>query len=359
MIALLLIYLSAKCIGADIKNIDFFALGLIGIVAIWISHPAAFILPGIALVIAFEKLFRKDKTAFIRFVALGSVWAVTLGVDFFISLRNLVASHYLENYWAGAFMPLPPWTNPKWFVDTYLSLLSMSLNKTDPIFAWIWFLIIIIGIISLTSRKWTLGLILVSPFILSLIASASHAYPLRDRLLLFLVPLVYLFLAEGLRYIFSLAAGWNRNIGLITCDVLFIVAVWPAMVSAKENIFNPTRPVNNMRPAVEYIAKNWKQSDIVFLSGGGETLEYYATSYGLPINKDNAIIEIDNRLVHWDTYTKDLDRLSGKDRVWIVFSHFENTADYLQYSQYLYDHGKVNNTFQAGYTRLFLCDFNP
>ena len=59
MIALLLVYQASRCIGENAGTKDFLLLGIGGVIAMWVSHPSAFVLAGIGLVLVLERMARK------------------------------------------------------------------------------------------------------------------------------------------------------------------------------------------------------------------------------------------------------------------------------------------------------------
>jgi hypothetical protein len=356
MIALLLVYLADHCLDQKAQARDFLLLGVAGTIAIWLSHPAALVLSGIILVIVFVNLSRKDHTGLACSFALGAAWAASFGFDFIFSLRHLSADPYLVNYWRTNFVPLPPWSNLHWYSDTYLTLLNISLNNTNPFFAVICFIAIIIGSASLLGRNRTLAFLILLPFVMAFIASLLQKYPLGYRFMLFLVPFVYLLIGEGLAWLYTFIAKRNRYFALISYALIFVILLSPAMLAAKRNFFKPQR-LWDMRAAVEFIARNWKEGDTVLVSGGGETFSYYNTSQGL--NAKDTLIDNNHRIIRWGTFILDLGKLADRDRVWIVFAHFEKGDTYARYARYIGRKTRVENIFQVGYARVYLYDLNP
>jgi hypothetical protein len=171
--------------------------------------------------------------------------------------------------------------------------------------------------------------------------------------MLFLVPLVYILVAEGLSRIFSWIAPRNRYLGALVYAALFVGLLWPALVSAKRNFVAPPR-LWDMRAVVEYVGSKWQQGDSFFVSGGGETFAYYAGSYGLDIR--SAKVDNSHRIVRWGEYKDDLAALEGRDRVWVIFAHFEQSAEYTQYTDYLDRHAVILDSLKANYARLYLCN---
>ncbi len=354
-VTLLLIYLASHCIDEKVHVRDFLLLGITGTIVIWLSHPASLVLAGIGLVIGFQKLYRKDYTALVWSITLGAIWAVALGIDYFAFLRHLSAQPYLVNFWHAGFLPLPPWSKPKWFLDTYFALLTLSLVYAGIVFSVICFLIFLVGSVSLLGRQRLDALLIISPFVMALVASAFN-YPLRSQFLLFLVPLVYLLMAEGLGRIYVWIAGLNRILALVAVAAIFFIVLWPSVIHAKRNFLAPQH-LWDMRPVVDFMSRKWNPGDAVLVSGGGETFEYYFSTAGL--HASDKIIDTKHRLIRFRFFVDDLEKLKGKDRVWIVFSHFGTGPEYSRYIKYLDKHAQPVDKFQMGYARAYLYDLNP
>jgi hypothetical protein len=355
--ALLLVYLADRCSGGETRPRDFLLLGAAGALAVWLSHPAAFMLPGIGLVVAAEHLHRKDWARSFWAAGMSALWVISFGVLYVVSLRNLAKNPYLLGYWLGAFMPMPPWSNLRWFAEAYRSLLEISLGRTDTWVSIVWLLLLAIGGGALLARKRGFAVIVLAPFVVALAASALQKYPFQQRLVLFLAPFVYLLMAEGVRQLYGWAARGSRPLALAACVGLLVVALRPMAVSAKRNFFNPPHPYD-MRTVVEYLRGNLRAGDSVFVSGGGETFAYYAGSYEL--HPASTRVNNSHRVVRYYVYMDTLAKYAGQDRVWIIFAHFEeNSHEYERYAKYLNRVGEVKDMFQAGYARAYLCKFDP
>ncbi|HET9906311.1 MAG TPA: glycosyltransferase family 39 protein, partial [Anaerolineales bacterium] len=74
MIALLLVYLASKCIQEQAQARDFVVLGIIGAIAIWVSHPSVFVLAGVGLVLVIDKVTRKSEIPFAWILIMGLLW---------------------------------------------------------------------------------------------------------------------------------------------------------------------------------------------------------------------------------------------------------------------------------------------
>ncbi len=355
MLVLLLLYLAGRCSSERAQTRDYLLLGIAGIAAIWLSHPSVFVLPGIALVLALGTSSRKNHLALLRSAVLVGMWLISFGTSYAFSLQHLTAEPYMQKYWHAAFVPLPPWSDPAWFVGTYLSLLSVTFGSTNGMLALSCLLLLVVGAVSLWVRSRGAGLLAISPLLMALAASVLQKYPLADRLMLFLVPLVLLLLAEGFGRIYFSTARWNGYVAAAIAAAILYVVLWHPALGAYRAFRSPARPWD-IRPVMEHVSQNWTSSDVVYVSGGGQASYYYAERYGL--DKGVLILKTNHRIIGWWNFKRGVTGLAGRDRVWFVFAHLESPHDD-RYVKFLHHAGKVEDEFQAADARGILVDLNP
>ena len=213
-VALLLVYLSTRCLREEAQGRDFMWLGMAGIITIWISHVSVFILPGIGTALVLEKYTQKKKIPFIWLLGLGAAWLTSFGIDYLVVLRHTAESKYFQSLWMKAFLPLPPWSDIPWLLNVYDKYVLIVMTGTGTVMAYMILALAIIGSLSLFARRPGMALIVIIPFIMTLIASALQKYPLSYRFMLFLVPLTLLLMAEGIGRIYLLVAGWQKHVAL-------------------------------------------------------------------------------------------------------------------------------------------------
>lgn len=364
MTGLLLVFLAGRCLKENVQAKDFLLLGISGAVAIWISHPSAFILAGIGLALFVATMTGNPRVPVPWLAALAAMWIFSFGIEYFVSLRHLIADEYLQSYWQKAFMPLPPWGNLSWFVKTYYSVLLTSLTRTDLILILGIPLLVLIGVVSLFYRERIIALMLISPFFLALIASALQRYPFKDRFVLFLVPFVLLLVAEGLGQIYLMIAKWQPGVARIVYGLLAFAFFLQPTISTFNTFLTPYNNAD-VKPVMEYVAKNRSSNEIIYVYHSTDpAFNYYAPLYG---------VETQNVLVGYDTprkrialegFFKDVDKLRGNDRVWFIFSEIGDCGGcqgdmQLFYVDYLSELGTMLDSFQAAGANAYLYDLNP
>src|SRR5689334_9239195 len=110
-----------RTIEAEFRPRRTAALGILGVIAIWFSHPAAFVLGGIAITMVWSLARQRAWAKFPVMVLAAADWGVSFISYYMISLQGVTRNGPLLSYWAGSFMPLPPrsLSDLRWFDETF------------------------------------------------------------------------------------------------------------------------------------------------------------------------------------------------------------------------------------------------
>jgi hypothetical protein len=319
LITLLLLLVACKWFEAQVNVKYFVALVLAGAFSLWISHPALFVVAGIAFSLALDRLLNRDWPRLAWLGAAFLVWLANFTILYFVSLRYLAANTALLGYWRGGFMPMPPWRDVIWFPTAFVTMLvSPSGVSIGRIGLFVFLLVFLIGCFSLFFRNWQRAAILVIPFPVTLLASGLEKYPFSGRLLLFILPLAFLLVAEGI---------WRthlilKRIGLRTAfslsSALAILLLFEPTCFALQGFWHPYMG-ENIEPAISFMVQHKQSADSVYIYyGASSAFSYYAPQYNL--ENSDYIVGISSRQEP-ARYIQDLDRLSGRGRVWFLFSH--------------------------------------
>jgi hypothetical protein len=178
-------------------------LTVFGLIGVWFSFPLALVLAGAGSYLILHAGCRKDWKEALRFLAMSLLWATSFAVCFWVSRSIVSKDDFLPTFWNFAFLPLPPRSFAS-LKQTFWQLINVF-NSPAGLFtplgvlpsAFIAAGFFLLGGWSL-GRRWKGGLfLLTSPIIFALVASALHQYPFHGRLLLFLIPSIYLLVGEG------------------------------------------------------------------------------------------------------------------------------------------------------------------
>jgi hypothetical protein len=265
-ICVLLLHAIGRILDRNPFNQHFVLLAALGSAALWFSHPALFILAGGGCTLGAHFVLKRDWRSTIKLGCVAAVWCVSVLGLYFISLRYLSANTYLSEFWSFAFMPLPPWRDWGWFIDTSRNTMSYFLGLPHKLAV----ALLAVGAISICVRRWQYGLILLLPILLTLIASALRKYPFADRLFLFLAPIMYLIIAESIGRTQSVFHGLKRfpRIGFpVALGILAWVGVSPAY-SAARHLRHP-RVLEDIKPILSYLSHQGRTNDVLYVYGMG------------------------------------------------------------------------------------------
>jgi len=329
MIGLLLCLLLIPLRDRILKKSQIFLLGFLGIVAMWFSHTAIFVLGGVELASLITSSASKRKAIVINRFPAYLIWLIGFAIYYFFIISKSMKNQSLQTAWGPEY--------PKNIFDILWLLNSLGILFHKPlgfpgiadgiaIFAFA------IGCITLYRKNRIKLLILSSPILATLTATYLHKYPFRTRLILFLSPYFILIIAEGAAFILSQLklAKFNRQkrrkyVGIlgiiITCFLIL-----PTVFQAGIFLFQPETKYE-IRPVIAYIKAHQNPKDMLFADGGGTSaqLEYYAKKYGY--SKSQYVLGYNDFLKKekisdqvWSDFQRQFSQLQNQPRVWFLFS---------------------------------------
>ncbi len=297
-------------------------LTVTGILAVWCSHPALFVLAGVGATLLVHYAIQKDYRQLKQTLLMISLWVASFAALYFISLRGLAANTFLLDYWATSFMPMPPWANWGWFPAT----LQASL-ETPAGLGTIWLLpgaLMLIGLVALLRRQWQFGSVLALTLLAALAASGLGKYPFAGRMILFTAPLLLALVGAGLDAVVEWS-GRLRWAGAVAVVVLAGFLLYQPLASAAQNFVSP-KYYEHIRPTMAYLQANRKPSDVLYIYyWATPAFRYYAPFYGFAETDFIAGADYGNNP---SRLLAEIDRYKGQKRVWVLFSHVYEKGDY-------------------------------
>lgn len=350
-VALLLYWLAHRI---QAKRLTFPRLALfagVGAAAIWFSHPSVFILAGVGASLTLFSLIRQKWGHIGRLSAAYSLWVLSFLACYLVSLRSISSNEVLLGYWSGSYMPFPPssLSDYEWFMTAFFGVFE---NPGGLSLSGVAALAFIVGCISMHLNKRWRFFALASPVLFALLASGVDWYPFSGRLLLFIVPSLLLLIAEGVGQVKEMT---EPNWGKITIALVVLLFFHPVFY-ASYHLLKP-RTHEEIRPVIAYLKAHHQHGDLVYLYYASEgAFRYYSERYGF--EDDDYIVGIESR-DDWRNYMKELDRLRGHNRVWILFSHVykgEGASEEKLFLYYLDSLGERLDYFRATGAAVYLYD---
>ncbi len=332
--------------------------GVIGAVLVWISYPAAFVVAGLGATLLGEAILHRRRATVRNLVlmaafALGSVAILSATVlDTTVGVQSALKT--------GApryFLPFPPTSGEDLSRLGHAPLLvfrgSLGLETWGAV---LFGTLALVGALSLARRRaWRTLAILLSPLPFVLAASAADVYPFGERFTLFYVPFTLLLVAEGAwavitaaRDRLSSAPAPSRTLALgAALGVAGLLAVAANSVAA--HFEDPQAEA--IKPALAEIQDNWRPGDTLFLYFASQyAFRYYAEcddcgvadprgaeslwskvrlatptakEFGPAVLSNPPTIVVGANLKDQPLAAMEsqLDRLTGRPRVWLLFTH--------------------------------------
>jgi hypothetical protein len=311
--ALLLLLVVTYCLEDPPELWAFVALGVGSCMALWISHPSLFVVGGIIFTLVLTYAIKRDRRRIYWLLGVGVAYLANLCFIYFFNLRYLESNNNLIDYWAASFAPLPPWNNWGWYSNAFLNMLKDPATLPTSVITWG---IIVLGIFSFAIKRWQFMLILLAPFLLTLFFSTFEKYPFSGRLILFLLPFLFLLLAEGIEKVRHLLMKINRPAAGMVVAILVMYFLLGSLKVAYMNIKSPPMG-EDIKPVMAFIRDNRKSTDSIYVYyGARQAFEFYASTYGF----NNYIISPTARNEP-ARYLEDIQNMKDTQHIWFVFSH--------------------------------------
>ncbi len=264
---------------------------LIGVIAVWSAYPAIFMLAAIGCCF-FVIFLWKQQWQYLSYISIaGVIWVASFGLMYWLLMQGDIKqaspiSQWLFTFWSEehhAFMPsLMNKEGILWLMNTYAAFLKHPASLSSLALAGA---LGILGAIILFIEKRTIFFFLIMPVVITLIASYLQKYPFAVRMVLFLVPVLYLLIAEGisrLHFNFELqSSSLNQLLNNLLILVLVIAISWHTIYLSGRYIPNP-RTVQEIKEVLTYF-KNHRQTNDKFYTyfWAEPALRYYAPFFGI------------------------------------------------------------------------------
>ncbi len=264
---------------------------IIGVIAVWSAYPAIFMLA--AMGCCFFAIFLwKKQWQYLSYISIaGIIWVASFGLMYWLLMQGDIKqaspiSQWLFTFWStehNAFMP--SLTNKEsiiWLMNTYAEFLKYPASLSSFALAGA---LGILGAIILLIEKRTIFFFLIMPVVITLFASYLQKYPFAVRMVLFLVPVLYLFIAEGIsRLQFNIelqSTALNQSLNNLLILALVIAISWHTIYLSLRYIQTP-RTVQETKDVLAYFKKHRQSNDKIYTYFWAEpALRYYAPFFGI------------------------------------------------------------------------------
>jgi hypothetical protein len=265
-ITLLMLLASLRFDAAKASARQFVALGVLGAVLIWFSHPLILVQAGIGTVLMLSLLSLRPIAwrRVIGVVAIGCAWLASFAVEYVFLLREQAKNDYLVTYWVNGFLPWPVQVGTTLAWLKHIAHETLSYLTPDPL-PWLSGPVLLAGIWLLARRGPKVCGLLVFPLLYGLLAAALHMFPYGQRLWLFSVPIEFLLIAAGAAFVVGAArlqhAAWAPLKMLLVLALLSSPAygLWKFTVRPPDGLL--------FRTALEYYRDHDQPGDVLSKRG--------------------------------------------------------------------------------------------
>ena len=315
--------------------------GFWGALILWFSYSAIFILAGMAFGVCLYYLWNKEWKKLFSSVIPFSMWLISFAINFFLFTFKHADSEWLTTWFRlrEGFMPFPfhSLADVKWlfqafyrFLDFPLGMLwnfdlavtSSATNLIKLVMALFTLFIWGLGMVAFFREDKKIFWVLTFPLLLTLVASGLQLYPFYERLLVFLAPIVILFIAKGCVLVNHLFRAKRLMVYLLPVLLL----IWPVYSSAKQvmmpHLFGGKKNASE-REALFYIKDRYKEGDVVYIYWNFlHTYLYYKDAYNLTFPKtiegSDKKLQAKNTADYFSMMEPEFSAIAKNKRVWFI-----------------------------------------
>jgi hypothetical protein len=222
LVSMLLVWACMRFDTASLRA-SLLRLGWVGVLGVWFSHPSVFPMAAVGLILGVESAMRHQWRTVAGLLVVGVLWVLSFGLHYAAGMGAMAADPELARFWIMAYAPLPPFEpgDATWYRDSGLGLVYLAFRHVGiahhlALPEWNDGLTVGLALWVCTGwlMAWRLGgrwmAVLVLPVLITLLASGLQLYPFRSRLILFLVPLLWMAVATVVEVA---CEGWHRTAG--------------------------------------------------------------------------------------------------------------------------------------------------
>lgn len=280
LVTLMVVWLVLDVLRAGDARAAWWRLAAGGVVALWISQPAVFVLAGAALAIPASPAVRAGGAWRRRYGLTAIAWAGTFALLYVLVYRAGQQDTYLREFWEPTFLRPGTPDFPQRLRGALRAALEAPLvwpggapRVPHFVLSGLTGMAFLAGLVTVfRARGPSLALFLAGPYVAVLGAGIIGAYPITDRLLLFAAPLLFLTYGSALGSVVRTFPPRARGPAMAAAVALLTLWRYPAavdqalhpprrretktIVSAIE-ARAPAAPVYLLTPGLECICSVW------------------------------------------------------------------------------------------------------
>jgi len=372
------------------RSANFAILTLLAIIAPWFSFSSIIVLAAVLGIGTAVSLSEKQRTATLNWVSIWGLFGSSLSFVYYLSLSAISGGPCKDALMDQRAVPPHDLTAIGWFSNKVFDAMQFP-GGFAPLGTGVALLCLIIGFWQLRQRRPLLVTAICLPIAMTVLGAWFSIYPFFGRFLLFLVPVILLLVAEGAQWLHLQVRG--KAVWISACIVTLLL--WPRLdfVHWKGDV--PLFRQTEVRSALKYIQQERKAGDQIYVYYGAYfPAMYYCRAAGIaaheliigtpgywwnsnlrttllsawakthlaPEKPDAEVFESYRRgdfSPQWSVFESDVKRLSGRGRVWILFSLTDwlGSDEEKVFLYFLDQHGTWLETKKLSGASVYLYDF--
>jgi hypothetical protein len=294
-----------------------------GAILVWFSQPAVLMVAAFGmLLLAWPPVWRAEKADLRGRVAVVGAWGVSaLGVTWAGLSSMTTATHeYMLLYWAAGFPPTPVSRALKelWPSQRVLALFGRAAVSGDLAglgysLPALYAILAAAGFAILWRQNRRASVLLIAPLAVTLSAAVARQYPFSDRLILFLVPGLFIAIGASVEGLWQLVRPISSALAGAIVFGLVAPAVYPVVK------LPPPYLNEHMKPVLAMVQAERRAGDAIYVYyGAAPAVAFYAPQYGLS-RTEYSIGRCHNG--NSRRYLQEVDKFRGSPRVWVLITH--------------------------------------
>jgi hypothetical protein len=377
LMALVVLWLFDLAVSSDRRG-AWVAFAVVGVAAPWLSYGSVFVLAGTAAAMLLAGAVAQDWRKVLLTSAAIAVWIASFGLEYLSATRH--ASRLLS---LGQNQSFAGGSGDNSVLKHVYAIFSDS-GAIPRTLVGLTALLVGVGAIALGRASWPRLAALALTTLAAVLTAAAGRYPLEGRWELFLLPLAVLLLARGGVYLVRSTGMPVKVLVASLVALLLVIPSWTALHELKHLPAAQASTPATLQPTKQLLSRLtdlWRTGDTLYVSVKSQyAFRYYLTCHDCnprrseevqlwpfrttagPIQTSPAIVALRPSLVvgsspdYLDDYIKDFERLRGRSRVWLLFTHTppvdEGTLEW-----WLNREGRQIRAIRAGAAVLLLYDF--
>lgn len=290
----------------------------VGVIATWVSHPAVFVLAGCGTVVIIAAWRAGRRREALTMAAVSAAWAGAFLAHFVLLVAEQSRHVGLQEAWSRRDSFPPASLSPvQWAQWAFMTVRDYIAYPGDLAFDGLALFAVPLGI-AFVWRRPAQAALLLAPLACLFLACVLHRYPMRERVVLFTLPIFALLLAGGVAFLAQRTRPLNLDVSLLAAWLL----LHPAGRAARAFVHPPGR--EEIRPMMDLVVANAQPSDgiVLFPPGAQPAFYYYIENF-----ERYALLRERTRIIgdygKTGAQPQTAEDFKGVDRVWVIMSRLD------------------------------------